>query len=236
MQTLRMPITPSQNEPANKVISDADILGTGEGAKANILQPLNPGAGNNTGYQKTTVSAGNLVDGKMCAEWVDMIVPGVIVFVAAKAGKLFKKSELQMTEKEKTTLAPVLSACLDSLMINFDSPWVALAVTAGFMYTGKIMNATAEKMPAKQAAKAENEKKKEDKPPERKSEGMQSIDLARERATRLRQQANQWMPTEEEIEEKGRELKQSPKHPVGRAKIITSMRNIRYKQLLNTPE
>jgi hypothetical protein len=216
-------------------LTDADALRTGEHTKASTLQGLTGGAGSSTnaGFNKTTVSAGNLVDGKMCAEWVDMIIPGVIVFMAAKGGFILKKADMLMTAKEKDTLAPILTQCLNELMINFDSPWVALAVTAGFMYTGKIMSAKSEKSPGRGSVKPEAAKKSEATAEKKTPDHVQKAadEFEEQKRAGLQAEIENWIPSETEIEARGRSLRQSWSSETGRAKIIKSLRAQRFKEL-----
>lgn len=216
-------------------VSEEDALKTGEHAKANILGQINPGgSSSSTGstFNKTTVSAASLIDGRMCAEWIDAIIPALVVFIAAKAGKLIKKADLLLTEKEKNTLAPVLYKCLEELQINFDSPWVALAITAGFIYGGKLVNATTEKPAAKPPTNS-TDTGKVIKIPEDKLTKV-AEDLEKEKLLHLKRVVDSWQPNEEEIEARGKSLRQSPRPgSPGRQKIINSLRSQRLKELLD---
>jgi len=95
---------------------------------------LTPGEG-----QPAGVSVGSLIDGKTATELMDSVLPAVLVFALHKAGLQLRKTELQLTEKEKNTLAPLMQKCMDALMMNFESPFVALGVSMVVIYGGKVM-------------------------------------------------------------------------------------------------
>jgi hypothetical protein len=93
-------------------------------------QPLTP---------QNNVSLGGIVEGKWAVEIVDALLPAGIVAVCYMMDIKLRKTELQLSQKEKDVLAPIWQKCLDSILLNFGSPWTALAVTMGAIYGGKLM-------------------------------------------------------------------------------------------------
>lgn len=108
------------------------------------------------------VSLGELIEGKTGVELMDALLPAIMVVGLYAIGMKIRKSELQLTDKEKGTVIPIFQKCLDSIHLNFDSPWTMLAITLGAIYGGKVIekggtewiDKLAEKKLAKQAAKA----------------------------------------------------------------------------------
>jgi hypothetical protein len=94
------------------------------------VTPLSPAA---------NVSLGGIVEGKWAVEIVDALLPAGIVAVCYMADIKLRKTELQLSQKEKDVLAPIWQQCLNSILLNFSSPWTALAVTMGAIYGGKLM-------------------------------------------------------------------------------------------------
>jgi len=96
-----------------------------------------PGAATVT--PQNNVSLGGIVEGKWAVEIVDALLPAGIVAVCYMMDIKLRKTELQLSQKEKDVLAPIWQKCLDSILLNFGSPWTALAVTMGAIYGGKLM-------------------------------------------------------------------------------------------------
>lgn len=137
------PVKPLQAGPAplKNTVSETDALKGVQGSKVSTLLPLTPlgqSSGANQPGTGASVSMGAMMDGKLATELMDAIAPAVFVAILAAIGMKLKKTDLQMTEKEKSTVAPVLQKCLDSLFLNFNSPWSALGVTLAVIYGSKI--------------------------------------------------------------------------------------------------
>jgi hypothetical protein len=96
-----------------------------------------PGAATVT--PQNNVSLGGIVEGKWAVEIIDALLPAGIVAVCYMMDVKLRKTELQLSQKEKDVLAPIWQKCLDSILLNFGSPWTALAVTMGAIYGGKLM-------------------------------------------------------------------------------------------------
>lgn len=168
------PIQPAAPEALRGTVSEADAIKATDQSKFTTLTPLT-GGGNTLGSQpgNNAVPVGNLVDGALATELLDALLPALLV-VALKALKLeIKKTDLQLTAKEKSTLAPLVKACLDSLFLNFNSPWVALGFSATIIYGAKItehgvikaLDKKAERMADKKTDEAVKQKTEEIKTP-----------------------------------------------------------------------
>lgn len=95
--------------------------------------PLNGATGG------SSVSLGGMVQGEWAVTIIDSLLPAAIVAGFYAMDVKIRKSEMQLTEKEKSTIAPIMQKCLDSILLNFNNPWTALAITMGAIYGGKLM-------------------------------------------------------------------------------------------------
>jgi hypothetical protein len=148
-------------EGAKMTITDEAALKGTEHTKISTLQPLHS-AGQSALPAGQSVAVGGMVDGKLAVELIDALLPALFVVLIQKVGLTMKKTDLQMTAKEKETVAPILQQCMNQLMINFNNPWAALGVTLGVIYGGKILEkggpAFLEKKAEKAKAATENKK------------------------------------------------------------------------------
>lgn len=85
------------------------------------------------------VSLGGLLEGKWAVDIMDSLLPAAIVAIGYAVGMKFRKSEIQLTAKEKDMLAPIMQKCMDTVLLKFDSPWSALFVTMVAIYGGKVL-------------------------------------------------------------------------------------------------
>ena len=140
------PGAPAQSPAAaSNLVSEADALKGAEHAKTNVfsVSDLSKGGGQpgTSGGAPigagSSVSIGQLVQGKIAVDMMDAIIPAALVLAFYKFGIETKKSQYQLTQGEKNTLAPIMDACLSSINLNFNSPWTTLAVTLAFIYGGK---------------------------------------------------------------------------------------------------
>lgn len=92
----------------------------------------------NTQPTANNVAVGSMLEGKLAIELIDAMLPSLFVAMFYAMGVKLRKTEFQLTQKEKDTLSPLMQNCLNSVMLNFNSPWTALAVTAGIIYGSKI--------------------------------------------------------------------------------------------------
>lgn len=95
-----------------------------------------PGSGGGPG---NSVPLGGLVQGKVVVELMDSLIPALLVVVFHKLEVATKKTDFQLTVGEKNTLAPIVEACLNSINLNFDSPWTTLAISLAVIYGGKAL-------------------------------------------------------------------------------------------------
>lgn len=86
----------------------------------------------------TSVSVGQMLESKLAIELIDAMLPALFVAMFHAIDVKLRKTELQLTQKEKDTIAPIMQACLNTIMLNFNSPWTTLAVTLGVIYGSKI--------------------------------------------------------------------------------------------------
>lgn len=137
--------TQPQNSPPGGVpisgtipgqISREEALRGGEGAK---IDPLSLGRISDAAAGGSHVSLGSLLEAKLVLEVVDSLLPAALVLIFHAAKIQLNKSVFQLTAKEKDVLSPIVQKCLESVNLNFDSPWIALAVTMGAFYIAKGM-------------------------------------------------------------------------------------------------
>lgn len=157
-------VTPKEGEPGKdaNTITDAEAFAAADHTK---VQPL---GGPSTGPQpitditgKTKVKIGSLFEGKFAVDMMDALLPALLVVLFKKMDIQVRKTELQLTESEKRTLAPVVQDCLNTLDLDFSNPWVALAFTAGIIYGSKVIEKAGVGWLDKMATKPIKEKVKE---------------------------------------------------------------------------
>ena len=149
---------PKANE--NTVTIDDAIKG-GEHAKMTGFsvtdvtnKPGQPGA------PGSSVALGGLVQGKVMVELIDALIPAVIVLLFRKMKIDAKKTQMQLTQGEKNTLAPIVEACLNSINLDFSNPWTTLSISMLIIYGGKALEVGGTQWLDKKA-----DEKKEDKKP-----------------------------------------------------------------------
>lgn len=99
-----------------------------------------PGLDSPTGQGSTNVKASEIVSGELAIDILDKFIPVIMVMGAAKIlGKEVPKKQFSLSASEKSILAPILTKCMDRLNINFENPFMALAVSAGFIYGSKLI-------------------------------------------------------------------------------------------------
>jgi len=97
--------------------------------------PANDAFKGNTGG----TTAGALIGGDLAVDLMDMALPAIFVFVVVKIGYKMDKKDLQLTVKEKATLAPAMQAVLDRMMIDLNNPYANLAMIMVIIYGSKVM-------------------------------------------------------------------------------------------------
>lgn len=126
--------TATQNE-AFASLKHTDISSVSGSAVPGQTGTIPPGAAS----PQASVSLGGLVQGEWAVNIMDALLPAAFVAGLYALGMKVRKSELQLTQGEKQTIAPIMQKCLDQILINFNNPWNALAVTVGAIYGGKLM-------------------------------------------------------------------------------------------------
>lgn len=124
-----------------------------------------PQSASNAFQSGSSVSVGNLVQSKVAVEWMDSLIPALLVLIFHKLKVTVKKSDFQLTQGEKNTLYPIVEACMQQLMINFESPWSALCVTIIIIYGGKGMEKGGVALMDRKAAEVTPAKAPEARPP-----------------------------------------------------------------------
>lgn len=119
-------------------VSESEAIKTVEGTRISTLTPMDGQPLTPMTAPGSSVPLGGLIDATLAVELMDALLPAILVVVCAYIGMKMKKPDLQLTAKEKTTIAPLVQRCLDSLMINFQSPWAALGVSLVVIYGAKI--------------------------------------------------------------------------------------------------
>lgn len=164
----------SENTPTggpDSTPQSAPVIGQGtvseeealKGAEHTKIATLTPGFGGPVSSVQpgNSVQVAGLVDAKLAVELMDATLPSLMVFLLYKVGMKLRRSDLQLTEKEKSTLAPIVQKCLEQMMINFNNPWVALSVSILFIYGSKIVEKGMPQLWDKKQQKQESEALKE---------------------------------------------------------------------------
>lgn len=106
------------------------------------IQPLTTSVNNIPGGVPTgannAAALGSMLEAKLAIELIDSVLPGILVAALHALEIRLVKKDLQLTEKEKNIIAPIFQKCLDTIYLNFSSPWTMLAVTVGVIYGGKV--------------------------------------------------------------------------------------------------
>ena len=130
----------------SRIVNETEIISGSENAAIPKISLTEPGAenigipledGNVAGSNR--VSVGGLIDGKMATELMDSVLPALLVFTLAKGGITVRKTELQLSASEKSTLAPLMQNCLNAMSVNVDNPFIALGFSMAVIYGGKII-------------------------------------------------------------------------------------------------
>jgi hypothetical protein len=79
--------------------------------------------------------------GKFGTRLLDMIIPALICFGAAKAGYRLDKRTFKLTADEREFMEPAMQELLDSLYVDMSNPWAQFALVFGMIYGGKLLDA-----------------------------------------------------------------------------------------------
>lgn len=130
-------VTPGSEAAKNGTVSQESVFSNlGHTAISSTTVTGAPGAPGGTAGN-ASVSLGGMVQGEWAVNLMDAILPAAMVAAFYYFGVKLRKSELQLTQSEKNTIAPVMQKCLDTVLLNFNNPWNALIVTVGTIYAGK---------------------------------------------------------------------------------------------------
>lgn len=126
---------PKVNQSIPGQISVEEALKGGNGAK---IDPMSFGTMPGPSGTANSVSVGSLLEGKIAVDIIDALVPGLVVVLFHAFKVTLRKADFQLTAKEKDVLGPIVQKCMDSISLNFDSPWTVLAITLLAFYGAKI--------------------------------------------------------------------------------------------------
>lgn len=126
---------------AKDTISASEVIKATEYTKIPSLSLSSPGGANapNSSPGNSTVAVGGMIDGKLAVKLMDSVLPAVFILLFNQIGMKMRKSDLQLSAGEIDTIAPVMKAWLDTMMINFNNPATAFFCTVGIIYGSKIM-------------------------------------------------------------------------------------------------
>lgn len=138
------PVKPKESVAANSgVVSEADALAGAGHTKMTSFSVSDmankPGGPTTPGTPGQSVALGGLVQAKIAVDLVDSIIPAVLVLLFAKLEIALKKTDFQLTAGEKNTLTPIVEACLNSINLDFSSPWTTLLISMVVIYGGKAL-------------------------------------------------------------------------------------------------
>lgn len=89
-------------------------------------------AGQGQGQQ---LNAGNLITPEMAVNFMDIILPGLLVMIIKKTmDKTVSKRSFNLTATEKETIKPVLHNYLNSINFRVENPGNALILTVAMIY------------------------------------------------------------------------------------------------------
>src|SRR5437868_6444599 len=88
------------------------------------------------GKQKKT-RLGKLIKGELPIKLVDILIPTVLVYSFNLAGYRIDGKQYKLSKDEKEALEPAIQDVLDSIELDFNNPWINLAVVAGIIYGAK---------------------------------------------------------------------------------------------------
>jgi hypothetical protein len=153
------PIVPKESAAANSgTVSMDDALSGAAHTKMTQFSVSDiankPGGPAIPGTPGQSVSLGGLVQAKIAVDLMDSLVPAVLVLLFAKLEVTVKKTDFQLTAGEKNTLAPIVEACLNSINLDFSSPWTTLLISLVVIYGGKAIEKGGVQLLEKKAAES----------------------------------------------------------------------------------
>ena len=117
---------------SNPLFSDPDPI-ISESPLGSGPVPMPDGAG-------ARVNVKEIVSGELAIELLDKLLPVLLSMGSERFLNMsVPKKAFQLNASEKNTLAPLMDKCLSQLNINFENPFIALALSAGFIYGSKFI-------------------------------------------------------------------------------------------------
>lgn len=93
---------------------------------------------------------------------IDSVLPALFVWgISMTMDKKAKPQMFQLTAQEKKTLEPIVSKCLETITIDLNNPWKALAIVGGMIYGGKFFMIDIDALPSKEVKNEDVEPRKE---------------------------------------------------------------------------
>ena len=137
------PLPTSSPAAQSGAISQEEALKGAEHAKMNVFSVSDLATGKPgqplPGTPGSSVALGGLVQAKVAVDLMDSLIPAVLVLLFAKLEIQVKKTDFGLTAGEKNTLVPVVEACLNSINLDFSSPWTTLLISLVVIYGGKAL-------------------------------------------------------------------------------------------------
>ena len=117
---------------SNPLFSDPEpIISESPLGSGPVPMPDGPGA---------RVNVKEIVSGELAIELLDKLLPVLLSMGSERFLNMsVPKKAFQLNASEKNTLAPLMDKCLSQLNINFENPFIALALSAGFIYGSKFI-------------------------------------------------------------------------------------------------
>lgn len=142
---------PGQETPGASVVPNETLLGlkeanTAAAVSGNTSLPGStdkPVTATGTPVTAPTATTGaalsDAISGKFVVDVMDLVFPTIALVILSVAGYTADKKGLQLTAKEKETIAPFMDAYLKSVNLSFTNPLHNLLFIAGAIYAPKII-------------------------------------------------------------------------------------------------
>lgn len=138
------PTPPKESSAANSgTVTEAEALAGAAHTKMTSFSVSDlankPGGPTIPGTPGQSVALGGLVQGKIAVDLMDALIPALLVLLFKKLEIDVKKTDFGLTAGEKNTLSPIVEACLNSINLDFSSPWTTLLISLVVIYGGKAL-------------------------------------------------------------------------------------------------
>ncbi len=143
-----------------------NITGGDKGAAtANNMNNIMSGDRVQFGNGQNKVNLGNMVDAELATKMIDTLVPALFVLILKMGvGVSVKKKDLQASQRELETMHPLVQKCLEVIEFNINSPFVALGIVMGVIYTSKAAEIGVDKVFTPERARNDDSEPSEKKP------------------------------------------------------------------------